>query len=84
MIVVRLYETLGLPAIQLEIHSECCGSGTCQKPDQREYQSTTLTCVPGITTADVYCGLVHELLSEHDEGTLSALITGHLGSTRTG
>jgi hypothetical protein len=83
MIVIRCYETLALPAIQLEVHSQCCTSGTCQKPDERHYGSTHSKPWGPITLAHIYCELIHEELSAHDDQSLSEVMSGHLGANRT-
>jgi hypothetical protein len=83
MIVFRCYAMLGRPTVQIELHGECCGTGTCHQPDKREYEHADWTHGAALTTAETLIDLIHVYLSDMGDDRLSDALTDHLGERQT-
>lgn len=84
MLVFRCYDTLGSPSIQIERHTQCCGTGTCHKPDKREYQHTdTSEGMYNLTTAEALIQVIHTYVSALSDTKLSHALADHLAARRT-
>jgi len=83
MIVIRCYDVLGRPAIQLERHGHCCSTGTCHQPDKREHKHSDGISVGVLTTAECVVDLIHESLSDLGEDGLSEALGDHLSARKT-
>jgi hypothetical protein len=83
MIVFRCYDVLGWSAIQVERHGNCCGTGTCHEPDQRQYTNACGTSRTALTEREQLVDMVHEYLSALDEDDFIRAMVDHLTARRT-
>ena len=83
MIVFRCYDTLGLPALKVEIHAKCCRTGTCSSSDETAYEHVQPGEVAWGGLTNVVVDLIHRHLSEYGDETVETLLRSHLEERRT-